>query len=119
VADTVNMLKAVLNILLSSILFLGVIHFSGVAHAQDSKEIENKAYWLCKNKGEVRTIRVQVDDHGSCLTFYSKAGSEKVVGTNRNREACMNFLNNIKTNLEKSSWNCRDISDTKTTAALD
>ena len=81
-------------------------------------EVENKAYWMCKNRKEVRTIRVQVND-GICSTYYSKLGSEKRVGSGKNQESCVNFLNNIKGNLEKSNWACRDISSTRITAGAE
>ena len=71
---------------------------------------------MCKHKKEVRTIRVHIDEKGVCSTYYSKEGEEKRVGSGRNHESCINFLNSIKTNLEKSSWNCRDISDTQITS---
>lgn len=109
-ADTRSMLKAIALLLLTVTFFAGAL-----LHAE---EVDNEAYWLCKNKGEVRTIRVHINTEGICTTFYSKSGSEKPVGSGRNQDACMNFLNNIKTNLEKSSWNCRDITDTKITASL-
>ena len=79
----------------------------------------NKAYWLCKSKKQVRTIRVHVDQGGICSTVYSKEGAEKVVGSGKNHESCLNFLNNIKTNLEKSNWTCRDISSARVTAGLE
>lgn len=81
-------------------------------------EFENKVYFLCKNQKEVRTIRVQVDQQGICSTYYSKQGAEKLVGSGRNHESCTNFLNNIKTNLEKSNWSCRDISSARMTASV-
>ncbi len=87
------------------------------ALAQQTVEVENKAYWICKSAKEVRTIRVFMKPDGSCSTFYSKAGEEKTVGSGRNQESCHNFLNNIKTNLEKSNWACRDISATRITAS--
>lgn len=87
--------------------------------AQQAVEVENKAYWMCKSAKEVRTIRVFVGKDGYCSTFYSKAGEEKTVGSGRNQESCHNFLNNIKTNLEKSNWACRDISATRITASAD
>lgn len=88
-----------------------------LAFAAEDIEVENKAYWLCKNLKEVRTIRVQVSDAGICSTFYSKLGSETRVGSGKNHDSCMNFMNNIRTNLEKSNWNCRDISATRITAS--
>lgn len=101
-----------------SILFLFLIA-PIVALADQTVEVENKAYWICKSQKDVRTIRVHVKGDGVCSTYYSKQGSEKVVGSGRNQESCHNFLNNIKTNLEKSNWACRDISNTRITASTE
>lgn len=79
-------------------------------------EVENKSYWLCKNRKDVRTIRVHVGSDGVCSTHYAKAGVEKSVGSGKNQESCVQFLENIKTNLEKSNWVCRDITSTRITA---
>jgi hypothetical protein len=76
----------------------------------------DKAYWLCKHRKEVRTIRVHIDDKNICSTVYTKLGEEKVVGSGKNHESCINFMMSIKSNLEKSNWTCRDISDTKITS---
>lgn len=106
------------NSLLKVLIISAVVASSALAFAESTVEVENKAYWLCKNRKEVRTIRVQVDS-GVCTTFYSKLGSEKNVGSGKNHESCVNFLNNIKTNLEKSNWSCRDISATRITASVE
>lgn len=98
--------------------FLLSLLMGAVAGAEQVVEVENKAYWLCKNKKEVRTIRVHVEQ-GVCSTLYSKLGAEKLVGSGKNHESCLNWLNNIKTNLEKSNWNCRDISSARVTASLE
>ncbi|MGZ3723772.1 MAG: hypothetical protein ACXVA9_12605 [Bdellovibrionales bacterium] len=90
--------------------------FAGVHASADEATSENKAYWLCKHRKEVRTIRVHIDDKNICATYYSKEGTEKVVGSGKNHESCLSFLNSIKANLEKSNWNCRDITDTKITS---
>jgi hypothetical protein len=95
-----------------------VVAGSVIGAAESTVEVENKSYWLCKNRKEVRTIRVQVEG-AVCTTFYSKLGSEKNVGSGKNQESCVNFLNNIKSNLEKSNWNCRDISATRITASVE
>lgn len=90
-----------------------------LASADQLVEVENQSYWICKNQKQVRTMRVHIDKSGICSTYYSKQGEEKVVGSGRNHESCQNFLNNIKTNLEKSSWTCRDISATRITASVE
>lgn len=77
----------------------------------------SKAYWICKNKKQVRTVRVFVDTHsGICTTYYQRDGAEKSVGSGKNHESCIRFLESIKTNLEKSNWSCRDISSTAITS---
>jgi hypothetical protein len=97
-------------------ILLAILALPFVASAEDTVEVQNKSYWMCKSKREVRTIRVFVKD-GVCTTFYSKLGAEKAVGSGRNQDSCQNFLNNIKTNLEKSDWACRDISSTRISAS--
>lgn len=92
---------------------------SSLARAQQAIEMENKAYFLCKNMKQARTIRVHIGKDGQCSTYYSKEGSEKSVGNGKNADSCLNILNNIKTNLEKSSWTCRDISSTRITASAE
>ncbi len=101
------------------IVAIALLISAGSAFGQQVVEVQNKAYWLCKNRKEVRTIRVHIGTDGICTTFYSKAGSEKSVGSGKSHESCINFLNNIKTNLEKSSWSCRDISSTRITASAE
>jgi len=97
------------------VMFLGTCN----AWAANTVEVHNRAYWLCKNQKEVRTIRVHVSGDGVCSTLYSKQGAEKIVGSGKNQESCLNFLNNIKGNLEKSNWACRDISATRITASAE
>ncbi|MBX3021464.1 MAG: hypothetical protein KF799_07265 [Bdellovibrionales bacterium] len=88
------------------------------AYGQQVVDVENKSYWMCKSKKEVRTIRVHVNGEGICATIYSKLGEEKAVGSGKNQESCVNWLNNIKTNLEKSNWTCRDITASRMTAGV-
>lgn len=104
--------------LLKILILLSTVTGASLVTAESTVEVENKAYWLCKSRKDVRTIRVQVEG-AICTTFYSKLGEEKNVGSGKNHESCVNFLNNIKTNLEKSNWNCRDISATRITASVE
>lgn len=105
-------------------LFIGISLVISMAvplfvSADQVVEVQNKVYYLCKNRKEARTIRVHVDEHGQCNALYSKAGVEKVVGTGKMVSSCENILNNIKNNLEKSDWACRDISATRITASVE
>jgi hypothetical protein len=76
-----------------------------VAHAE-SKPV---AYVLCKLKGNVRTVRIDLDANGVCTTTYNKGGADKVIGSGRNQPSCQHFLDNVKVNLEKSNWKCRNV----------
>ena len=97
------------KILISLNLMLG-----WVATAAPAPDVTNAAYWMCKHHAEVRTIRVAAMS-GSCVTLYAKRGVEKGVGSGQFTESCLNFLTNIKTNLEKSGWTCRDITPARMT----
>jgi len=98
------------------LLFLLTTTFFAVA-ADQVVDVENRSYWLCKNKKEVRTIRVQIRETGVCNTLYAKHGDEALVGSGKNHESCVQILNNIKTNLEKSDWACRDVTNARITAS--
>jgi hypothetical protein len=75
-------------------------------------------YYLCKLNNVVRTIRV-VDKNGVCETTYTKDGIDKVVGRSGTSDRCFRVISNIKTNLEKASWKCRDISQARVSSSLD
>ncbi len=68
---------------------------------------------MCKNKKTVRTIRV-VQNENRCVTMYSKGGIDKVVGAGKFGSTCDTVLRNIKMNLERAAWTCKE-----TTAAVD
>ena len=72
-------------------------------------ETKPSAYVICKNNSQVRTIRIVVDDKNICHTIYTKLGVDKNVGGGKNKMSCSQFLDNIKVNLEKSNWKCRDV----------
>lgn len=100
-------------------LLVILLSFSFVAFADQIKETNNKAYWLCQHSKNVRTVRVHLDKPDLCVTYYSKYGKEKQIGSGRNLSSCLNFLQNVKNNLEKSGWKCRDISGTTISSAAD
>ncbi|MGE4133871.1 MAG: hypothetical protein AB7F86_19700 [Bdellovibrionales bacterium] len=100
-----------------SLTFL-IFLFPFAGSAGEVVDVQNKSYWLCKNRKDVRTIRVAVDADGMCTTLYSKLGSEKSIGSGRNLGSCINFLENVRTNLEKSNWACRDITPARITASV-
>ncbi len=68
---------------------------------------------VCKNQKIVRTIRViKVDDEAKenkCVTMYSKGGIDKIVGGGRSLVTCTSVAANIRINLEKAAWQCKDM----------
>ncbi|PIS11968.1 MAG: hypothetical protein COT73_01110 [Bdellovibrio sp. CG10_big_fil_rev_8_21_14_0_10_47_8] len=74
-------------------------------------------YLICKNKDVVRTVRVLKKDEGGCKTMYTKEGVDKVVSESTYSAGCWKILGNIKINLEKASWKCKDISDSRVSSS--
>ena len=64
---------------------------------------------MCKNKKIVRTLRVmKVDNDNKCIAMYSKGGTDKIVGAGKSISTCNGVLENIKGNLEKAAWKCKE-----------
>ncbi len=76
-------------------------------------------YILCQNKKDVRTIRVEKKNGGDdeWRTVYTRGGVDHEVAHGRYLVTCKKVMNNIKTNLEKARWSCRDISSVSMTDA--
>ena len=90
------------------IIILGV--FGGLsAYAAEPQ------YFLCKNKKIVRTLRAlpPASEGANCLAIYTKNGVDKEVGSGKMYGSCVNIIGNIKANLEKAGWACKDISSSK------
>jgi predicted transcriptional regulator len=77
------------------------------------------AFVLCKNQKSVRTIRVTPDQQvkDSCSITYTKGGVEELVGSNRSMTACKSILQKIRSNLETSRWDCRNVSSATVTSS--
>jgi len=81
-----------------------------VAHADDEKP----SFVICRNQKNVRTVHV--DKSGdNYLVSYTRNGIDKEVGRGRNRESVLKIMGNIKTNLEKSNWKCKEVSNVTST----
>ena len=105
-------------LMLKSLITIFIFGFSVSSFAEET-EISNRAYIICKNRKEVRTMRVEIQKDNLCHAYYGKMGVEKSVGSGRNHDSCLGFISSIRTNLEKSDWKCRDISSSKITAAAE
>jgi len=79
--------------------------------ARASQDQKAEAFVLCKNKKDVRTIRILPDQQkqDNCMITYSKGSSEEVVGSNRSASSCKTILHSIQHTLETSHWSCRNV----------
>jgi hypothetical protein len=75
-------------------------------------------YYLCKLNNVVRTVRLVTDKNGVCEATYTKEGVDKVVGKSGTPDRCLKVISNIKENLEKASWKCKDISQARVSSSL-
>lgn len=72
------------------------------------KQLE--AMSLCRNGEIVRSIRVEKSSDEDYACIYTKYGVDRQVGQGQNLASVKGILNNIKGNLEKAGWQCRDAS---------
>ncbi|OFZ17751.1 MAG: hypothetical protein A2Z20_02640 [Bdellovibrionales bacterium RBG_16_40_8] len=84
---------------------------AAVGQMSEKKNNESSSdYVLCKNLKAVRTIRIENDaDAKQCVALYTKLGVDKEVGRAQNILSCRNIIGNIKGNLEKASWKCKEL----------
>jgi hypothetical protein len=75
---------------------------------------DSKNFMMCRNAKTVRTVRV-TDKDGECVTIYTKSGVDKEVGGGKNYQSCLKIIENIRTNLEKAGWKCRDVGQASVT----
>lgn len=89
--------------------FLGtVLFFSFLA-----KPEMGEAFVLCKNEKTVRTLRIEEAEDSRCKAFYTKQGVDQVIGSSQSKEACEEFVNSVRKNLEEAKWSCRDIKESR------
>ncbi len=74
-------------------------------------------YLMCKSKSRVRTLRVLKEKNGSCVTTYTKNGVDQKVSHSGSADRCSKVLANIRINLEKSNWKCKDISEARVSSS--
>jgi hypothetical protein len=96
-----------------SLFILATLVYTPPSFAKDDKD-KKGMYVLCKNLKQVRTLRIRdsAADKKICEVVYTKEGISKVEGSGQYYEGCVKILNNIKANLEKGWWKCKDITDT-------
>ncbi len=76
------------------------------------KNTQSKYYYLCRFNNEVRSLRLNQNNEGTCYIDYTKAGIDERVGESKSIDICSSVIKNIKSNLENASWKCKNISST-------
>lgn len=80
---------------------------------------KNISYMICRHGKDVRTIQVKSKSEEGCTVSYIKAGVESSVADSKWKGRCYDVLRNIQSNLEKSNWSCKDISDARVSTVDD
>lgn len=109
-------------------LILSILMISAVGHAQESAgsapvaetaPVSGKSkYVICRNDKVVRTIRVDTSS-SKCKAIYSKDGKEDIVAKSGTLEKCFEVADQIRTNLEKSVWKCKDVQEDRVSFTLE
>lgn len=97
---------------MKTLVLLSTLIFSLLLFAEENHADDLVKYVMCKNQNIVRTIRVEREaEEKVCITTYTKNGEDKEVGRVQNSSSCTMFAENIRGNLEKAGWKCRDVSE--------
>jgi hypothetical protein len=68
------------------------------------------SYVLCRNQKDVRTIRVEKNKSSNIwVAYYTKLGVDKEVARAQTLDSCTKVVENIKDNLTKANWKCKDL----------
>lgn len=86
---------------------------AAAAEGDLTSKAETPVYLICKSKALVRTLRVQNRPKGKCITTYTKNGVDQIVSNSSSLSQCSKVLSNIRENLEKANWKCKDISEAR------
>jgi hypothetical protein len=90
-------------------LLICILLFPSFTFAEEKSD-DLLSYIICKNKGIVRTIRVARDETAKvCITTYTKDGKDQEVGRAQNKNSCTTISENIRGNLVKAGWDCKEV----------
>lgn len=71
---------------------------------------------LCKHNKTVRTLRVELGDDQKCRAIYTKQGVDETIGSGMNPNSCVEYITNVRKNLEEAQWNCREVKEARISA---
>lgn len=91
--------------LLSSLIFIGSLSSAAI--------IETELSVMCRLSKQVRTLRVEKLDNGSCRTVYTKSGKDQDIGSAQNQNSCEAILQRVRGVLESADWKCREVKESR------
>ncbi|WP_374078262.1 hypothetical protein [Bdellovibrio bacteriovorus] len=91
----------------------GAFFFSSLAFADLGESLV-----LCKHNKTVRTLRVEMGEDQKCRAIYTKQGVDETIGSGLNPNSCVEFVSNVRKNLEEAKWNCREVKEARTSNVI-
>lgn len=95
-------IKSIKALLSATVLFFSSLAFAGIGDS----------VVLCKFNKTVRTLRVE-KDNAQCRAIYTKQGVDQIIGSGQYTESCVEFVSNVRKNLEEGKWNCREVKEAR------
>lgn len=92
------------------ILFLG-LSFYAQSYSQTGQKAGSSIF--CRNKKEVRTLRVEKDSIGKCNAIYTKFGKDQSIGQTSSEASCLEIIRKVRVTLESADWKCRDVQESR------
>jgi hypothetical protein len=63
-------------------------------------------------------VHVEKDPSSArCITIYTRNGVDKQVARGLNHGSCVKIMGNIRVNLEKANWSCKEVANFSTTTS--
>lgn len=91
-----------------------VLFFSSFAQANSVGD----SLVLCKHNKTVRTLRVEIGEDKQCRAIYTKQGVDETIGSGQYTASCVEYISNVRKNLEEAKWNCREVKEARTSNVL-
>lgn len=74
---------------------------------------------MCRKSKEVRTLRIEKGDGGTCLTIYTKYGKDQNIGKAQNPQSCKDILKRVEATLTAADWKCREVQESRVSNLID
>lgn len=90
-----------------AVLFFSSVSFAGM----------NESLILCKNKKDVRTLRIE-EANGKCRAIYTKQGVDEYIGSGQYANSCVEIIASVRKNLESGNWVCREVKEARVSSVF-